>query len=157
MLHKQISSALVTRGDEWLARGDYQTAFTYFRRALIIDGDSSDAADRIVFFSGQIRSREALRDAIDQANAFLAHHPADRRIRVDRAFCFHSARELSKAADDFGAVARSARDPELFTLAAWDRYHSGGKARAISLLREALAITPRYQPALHALTKMIRR
>lgn len=149
----QIAGALVTRGDEFLARGDTAEARTYYARALALDRDSQAAADRLVFFSASSHEKSALLGAIDTATAYLRVHPNDAQLLADRALCFERLEAHALAARDFAAAARLTGSAREFTFAGWAAVRSGRLEQARRFWRDALERDPAFGPARLALSK----
>ena len=150
----QVANALVTRGDEFLARGDAQSARTYYQRAMLLDANSAAAVDRFVFAAVMAHVDNLLPVAVAAASAFLSRHSADATVLEDRALCLQRARRFSAAAADFAAAARisgSARDS---TFAGWAELRAGNRARARQRFEEALSQRRDYAPAKAALRKV---
>lgn len=152
----EIASALVTRGDEFLSRGDVPGARHYYERALALQWDSHAATDRFVFFGSGSHDRDVLRGAIRVATVYLRVHPADATILADRAYCFERLHAYAPAARDFAAAARITKSPTEFTFAGWAALRSGRAADARSFWRDALVRDPRFGPARLALRKVRR-
>lgn len=150
----QVATALVTRGDEFLARGDAQSARTYYQRAMLVDANSGTAVDRFVFAAVMAHDDKLLPDAVAAASAFLSRHSADATVLEDRALCLQRARRFSAAAADFATAAQvsgSARDS---TFAGWAELRAGNRARARQRFEQALLRRPDYAPAKAALRKV---
>lgn len=145
--------ALVTRGDEFLVRGDVHAARRYYLRAMRLDPNSEVAVDRFVFFGIQERSVKALNDSAAVATSYLLVHPQDGFIRADRALCFQILKRYEAAASDFAVAARSLHSAKYYTFAGWARYRAGDPLKARRLWNSALSIQRSYGPAVGALKK----
>ena len=154
LFRPQIASALVSRGDEFLARGNAGAARVYYRRAMLVDGESPTAVDRFVFFGTMSRERAVLQQAIAAASAYLSAHAADAVLLEDRALCYQRTGRFEEAASDFEAAARVTGSGRDFTFAGWAAFRSGHSARARRLWLEALRRSPAYGPAMSALRKL---
>lgn len=150
--HSSIATALVTRGDEALARGDVPGARDYYDRSLQWDPAQADAADRLVFYSSLSRDRNVARRGIDVATDYLRLRTSARIYR-DRALCYLRLGERDRAVRDFttaGSIDKSARD---FTFAGWAALRAGRRQEARTLWRRALREDRHFEPALGALRK----
>ncbi|HEY8314822.1 MAG TPA: hypothetical protein VIG51_11740 [Candidatus Baltobacteraceae bacterium] len=153
LFRAQLASSLVVRGDEFLYRNDISGAATYYRRAIRIDGDFADAADRLAFLAMQKRTQAALAAAVAATTVYLGQHGDDPRILADRAMCYQIEKRYRKAEPDFERAAWLLRDPRYFTFAGWAAARSGSRTRARKLWVAALRIDPRFLPARHALER----
>lgn len=106
LFHRQVATALVTRGDEFLQRGRVERANLYYSRALTFDTRSSIAADRSAFAGILLRTPHALDAAERAASLGLAAHPDDADLLMDRGLCYQLERRYAEAALDFGHAAR---------------------------------------------------
>lgn len=148
-----ISSALVTRGDEFLSRAQTRKAVLYYRRGLALDPRSGTALDRYLFFGMQHRTASSVKECARMASAYLAMRPTDSLILVDRALCRQFMRQDAAAGSDFERAARVNEDPRYFTLAGWAAKRAGNSRQARRLFRLALRVDPGFRPALFALAR----
>lgn len=151
LFHAQLADALVTRGDEFLYRGNTSAAKDYYARALGVDGTSEAAADRFVFFSVQNRTERSLKAAITVASRYLSRVPSDAPLLEDRAMCYQYERRYDLARADFERAARLTHDPRYYTFAGWAAKRSGKRAAAVKLWLAALHVDPHFLPARRAL------
>ena len=154
VLRPQVAAALVSRGDEFLGRGDAASARMYYKRAMTVDRDSRTAVDRFAFSGAMSHERPLLHQALAAVTDYLSDHAADAPLLEDRALCYQLIGRFSDAASDFAAAASvtgSARD---FTFAGWAEFRAGNRSRARRLWREALSHSPAYGPARAALRKV---
>ena len=150
ILHAQVSSALVTRGDELQFRGLTQRSMDMYSRALIFDPRNLVAADRYAFGAMMRHDRPALERCEKLTGGALAIAPRDLTIRFDRALCEHRLGHFGDAAKDFAEVGLEREDPRALLFAAIDlhRVHS---RRARWMVRRAAAVRPAYRPAIDEL------
>lgn len=149
----QIALALVTRGDDFLTRGDVSRARQYYLRAVWLDDDLTPAVDRFAFFGAEQRTSSSLRESASVATRYLIRHPDDGLVLADRALCFELLKEYGPAARDFGAAAAQMRSAKYFTFAGWARYRLGDRKGARTLWGSALHLDASYSPALGALRR----
>ncbi len=156
LFHGQIAIALITRGDDFLTRGDISSARYYYFRAMRFDHNLGPAVDRFVFFSIEQRTPKRLREAIIVASAFLSDHPHDAALLADRALCYQLIKRYNLAAADFAAAASASRSAKYYTFAGWATYRLGERERARHFWKTALSIDGQYSPAVGALRKTVR-
>ena len=154
LLRAQLADALVARGDEFLYRSQPERALQYYSRALALDAASPRAVDRFLFVATTARNRVAMHDGIARATYYLAHHPGDDVVRMDRAMAFRATGDFAHAASDFAVVGFHGRDARALTFAGFSARAAGQSLRAARLWRSALALEPKFPPALHALQRM---
>lgn len=118
LFRSQLSTALVLRGDDLLARGDAPGALEKYERALRFDASNGAALDRVLFAALQDRRTETLRRVLGRADAYLARHPQDTAVLQDRALCELLLRRRATAADDLLRVARLTGDAQMSVFAA---------------------------------------
>ena len=147
----QVATALVTRGDEFLYRGEITQARAHYLRALLFDPHFLAAADRYIFFSLQEKTTENLTDAIQVADASLRFAPRDADLLYDRGLCLRYMHRYGLAAKDFAAAASLRRNPRLYHLAAWAALRAHDPRQARAWWRRALAIDHSFSPARNAL------
>ncbi|MGZ3499201.1 MAG: tetratricopeptide repeat protein [Vulcanimicrobiaceae bacterium] len=151
LFHKQLAEALVSRGDDFLYRGDAVTARTYYARALDVDHTSQSAADRFVFFSLQQRTVRSLELGVVVATQYLERVPRDATILEDRALCYQLQKRFRLAEMDFERAAQLTKDARYYTFAGWAAKRDGKNAAAIRLWVAALRVDPHFWPARRAL------
>jgi hypothetical protein len=118
-----------------------------------LDPNSEVAVDRFVFFGIQERSAEVLNESAAVASSYIATHPEDGLVRVDRALCFEILKRHGAAATDFAIAASRLHSAKYYTFAGWARYRAGDRREARMLWNSALSIQRAYRPALRALQK----
>lgn len=153
LLREELSSAMVSRGDDMLYQGNAVRALAFYRRALIFDSANASAVDRYVFVSMTLHRRPALVSAVGVATRFLSMHPHNAMVRMDRALCELRLRLLIAAERDFVLVAAAKHDARVLVFAGYAAFESHAVQRAHALWRRALVVNPRYTPALRALGK----
>ena len=105
VFRSQVAQALVVRGDDFMYRGNRQSALKHYARAVVMDPDLSVAVDRYVFVSMEAHTAAAVRSGILTANAFLSRHPTDATVHADRALCYLTLRRYAAAMQDFEIAA----------------------------------------------------
>ena len=153
VLRPQVSSALVSRGDDLQYSGDVSRALAMYRRALSVDRDNTIAADRFAFLSMTTHAPENEETGLRLVTEVLARHPGLIALRYDRALCAHALRRYDQAARDFEAVGLRARDPRALTFAALD-FRREHIRRARELLRLAIRFDPHFEPARRDLARL---
>lgn len=152
MMHSQLSSVMVSRGDDMLYEGNARRALIFYRRALLLDASNAVAIDRYVFVSMTLHERSALLSAIHAATDYLARHPEGTAVRMDRGLCEWRLRLAASAESDFAAVARARADKRAFVFAGYAALAAGSRRRARRWWYDALSIDASYAPALRALS-----
>jgi tetratricopeptide (TPR) repeat protein len=147
LLHAQMSSALVARGDELLVRGDDAHARVMYVRAMLFDRSNVDAVDRYVFSAVAAHNHQLLEDSVKVAGAYLRANPSAVIVRFDRALAFQVLRKYGPAAADFGQVGSSNHDVVALTFAGIDAWRAGNLRAAARWLRTAAKQDPSYLPA----------
>ncbi len=143
LLHAQIASALVTRGDDLTYRGDAVRARLMYERSLLFSPGDPIAEDRLVFSELMTHRRSAIEDALERSALFLKADAASDEVRQDRALGLQMLKRYASAAQEFAVVGMRRHDARALTFAGIDALHAGETARARRWLDEAL----RYDPA----------
>lgn len=107
----QLSSALVTRGDEAATLGDVPSAMRAYARSILIDPSNDVGLDRLAFRLATSTHRDDARIAIELVRAPLRQKPDDGPLVADRAFAEVRLDQLSQARDDFARVGVLNHDP----------------------------------------------
>jgi tetratricopeptide (TPR) repeat protein len=134
----QIADGLVGRGDDLMYRNRAREALARYARALAIDPESSDAADRYVFVSMEQHRSDALQSAMSEASRYLERKPNDPAVLEDRALCYLRLRQYERAMQDFERAAFLARDPREFLFAALSARRAGDRKNSRRLLLQAM-------------------
>ncbi len=153
LLRPQISSALVTRGDDLSYSGDPTRSREMYARALLADPRNRIAADRYAFSAMMSHQMPLLLVAIAELDRALAREPHDLALRMDRGLCEQAAHRFPDAVRDFAYVGRRAHDPRALTFAALD-VESADRRRARAYLIEAASFHPRFAPAVRDLHRL---
>jgi tetratricopeptide (TPR) repeat protein len=153
LLHSQLSSALVSRGDDLTYRGEDRRAMDLYSRALALDPKNTVAIDRYAFSALTMHDTSGERRAIALASAVLEREPYNVTIRYDRALCNQALHLRAAAAADFEAIGRHERDARALLFAALD-FQRTDLSRARTLARLAVAIEPSFAPARRDLARM---
>jgi tetratricopeptide (TPR) repeat protein len=153
MLRPQVSDALVVRGDEFLYRAQSARALSYYARALAIDPDNGAAADRFAFVALTSREPRAIAQSLREATAYLARHPGDAVVLMDRAMAYRAVGNARAALADFALAGARAADPRAFAFAGFMARQLGEAGLAARYWRAALALRPGFVPALRALAR----
>lgn len=157
LFRPQVSTALVTRGDEFLYRSDLSGALKYYSRANAVDPNDGVAVDRLAFFGMQLRTNDSLHASLVATGAYLARHPEDANVRADRALCLQILKRYQLATAEFAIAASETHDARYYTFAGWDAMRSGDRALARHYWQSALHVQPMYSPALGALRRIDKR
>lgn len=112
LFRPQISTAVMLRGDDLLARGDAAGALVKYRRALSFDPANGAALDRVLFAALQHRGAGTLYGVLKRADAYLSQHPADTAVLQDRALCELMLGKRVLAAGDLERAARISHDAQ---------------------------------------------
>lgn len=147
LLHGQLSSALVSRGDALAYWGRRDQARLMYARAIFFDGRNRVAVDRYVFDAALSKNPAILRGGVVIANEYLTKSPDDGTILMDRALCFQHERSFAAAIADFQRAGQLERDPRAFMFAALDERAFRQRGRARALLRAAIALDRHFKPA----------
>lgn len=118
LFRAQISTALMLRGDDLLARGDAAGAQGKYEWALRFDSSNGAALDRVLFAALERRDAGARQMVLQRADSYLRRHPGDAAVLQDRALCELLLHERVRAAGDLERAARTARDAQLAAFAA---------------------------------------
>lgn len=153
LFRPQIAQGLILRGDDYLYRGDDSAALSRYTRALLLDPDNGDAADRAVFVQMERHTRASLTRGIDIATQYLRRRRDDPAVLADRALCRLIERDYAGARADFEDAALVARDARYFTFAGWAAFHMGDRSGARRLWREAVSADRAFTPAKLALAR----
>lgn len=113
----QISTAVMLRGDDLLARGDAAGALSKYRRAITLDPANGAALDRVLFAALQHRSPGTLAEVLNRANAYLSAHPGDAAVLQDRALCRLMLGKRALAAGDLERAAHLSHDAQVAVFA----------------------------------------
>lgn len=117
LFRSQVAQALVIRGDDFMYRGDPVQAVERYRRALAVAPSSETAADRYVFVSMQIQTRESMSRALGMATRYLTMYPDDSTMLADRALCYLHLHRYARAAADFKRAAAASHSARLANFA----------------------------------------
>lgn len=128
LLRPFVADALRARGDEFLRSGDPRGAQRYYLRAIAVDPACEGAVEQYTFSSLEIRSPENLSMGIRIADAYLALHPANVPVRIDRALALFAARS-SRAARELGSIGESLHDARFVQLGAIAARRTGDAQR----------------------------
>ncbi|MFN2449195.1 MAG: tetratricopeptide repeat protein [Candidatus Baltobacteraceae bacterium] len=151
--HAALARSLVVRGDDFLYRSDRAQAIAHYKRALLFDGGSEDASDRLIFAALMERTPATLREGVREADRFLRRHPASVTVRADRALCYLITRRYDRAYADFERVAAQTHQARDYAFAGWAAAHAGDRRAARALWERALQIEPHFAPAVNALSR----
>jgi len=113
-----IASALCSRGDEFLRKGEPRDAQRYYARALRVDPECADAVERFTFSSLELRTARDLAAAIRTSDAYLSRHAPNLEIARDRALVLWASGDEPRAALELRIVGTRFHDGRLLRLAA---------------------------------------
>lgn len=150
----QVSSALVTRGDDFVQMGRPQQALAYYHRALVLDRGSTLAAERYAFTGLLIKSRSSLESAVAIASEALREEPGNEAILTDRALCLNSLGRFHDAMRDFEQLARKTDDARYYEFAAQAARRAGERRRARALFIAVLERRPGFPAAERELARL---
>jgi tetratricopeptide (TPR) repeat protein len=153
LLRPQLAQSLVIRGDDLAYRGNLSRSMAMYRRAIWFDAKNDTAVDRIAFGALMTHRRADIESGIDTTSEYLAQHPNDAVILMDRGLLLQVIRRYAGAERDFTAVGRRIHDARALTFAGFDAYHAGARKRARALWREAVAFDPNFLPAQRAMRR----
>ena len=153
LLHGQISSALVLRGDEFAYRGDAARALQMYRRAIAIDGENENAVDRLAFQGAITHRPDLVRESVATASAYLNRHPLAVPILWDRALSLQLLGHFRGAEHDFALAGIKAGDARSLTFAGFAALHAKDRGAARQHFLRALAVDPQYAPAARGLER----
>jgi tetratricopeptide (TPR) repeat protein len=145
--------ALVTRGDDAQRSGDAAGSLRYYRRALVVDPGSAQAADRLAFALVAGRSAADSRAAIEIATAALRTSPNDTALLADRGLAEQHLGRWAQAERDFGVAGLVGHDPRYDHLAGRVALRRHDRAAARRYFARALAADPAFAPARAALAQ----
>lgn len=154
ILRPQIADALVVRGDEYLYRSQDARALRYYARALAIDADDGAAADRFAFAAMLSRDPQAIAASLRETSAYLARHPEDATVRMDRAMAYRAAGQLPAALADFALAGAQTGDARALAFAGFTAERLRERALARRYWRAALSARPGFLPARRALARL---
>ncbi len=152
-LRVELATALVMRGDQQWERGNLGGAMTSYLRSWSLDGSALDV-DRLAIMALAQRRQRALSAVLALEDAYLARHPGDAHILLDRARCRRRAGRLLGAERDFVRAGRIGHDPRAFAFAGYLASHQGRARQAHAYFARALALHPGYLPALDGLRQL---
>ena len=147
LLHSQISSALVTRGDTLAYWGHPYAALSAYERALQFDRDNVVAADRYAFNAALSRDRALMAKAIMLTDGIVTRNGRVSELLLDRALCFQHLGNFGEASIEFAKAGRLARDPRALMFAALNQRLLRHTDQFRQLLKEAVAVDPAFTPA----------
>lgn len=153
LLHGQISSAIISRGDEEVYRSQNRHALALYARALFFDPDSEVAADRFVFTSLLGHRPRRLQNGLVLAARYLRRKPEDAVVLMDRAMLYEAVGKFELAERDFINIARREHSGRAYTFAGYAALRAGRPTRATELWRRALTEAPRSALAERALER----
>lgn len=154
LFHGQLSSALVTRGDDLVQIGEPQHALHYYARALVLDRDSTLAAERYAFTGLMIKTQASLQSAVAVASEALRKAPDDEAIVTDRALCLNSLGKFREAMTDFVWLAKRTNDLRYYEFAAQAARRAGERDRARALFAAVLERRPDFVAARRELARL---
>lgn len=150
--HRQLSTALVARGDA-LAYAGSAHALDIYRRALTFDATNTVAVDRLAFRALLSHDRAEMSEAVRMTSAVLRFRADASEVRMDRALCLQLLGRYAAALSDFESAGVSQRDPRALLFAADDARKLHRNAQAHRLLLAALVVDPHFGPARLALAR----
>ena len=156
VLHSQLSSAIVTSGDDQAARGQIDHALSLYRRALLFDRDNGVAADRFAFWSLLGHRTAVMQRGVIMSSAYLRRDPNDAAVLMDRGLLEASLARFDEAERDFTRAATLNRGAATYTFAGFAALRAGHRTRAIALWRRAQSLDPNYLPPRTAIAKVLR-
>lgn len=154
VLRPQVSSALVTRGDELSLRGDAARARVLYRRAYALDNGNLAALDRFAFAAMMSHDRSQVAAAIGLVTSRLGRDGDDANLRMDLALCEQDLNMRREAERDFERIGMQRHDARALTFAALD---TSNMPYSRALLARAIAYDPGFLPARRDLARLRRR
>lgn len=152
ILRPQLAQALIVRGDEQLYAGRPFEALAYYARAVRMNPRDGVAVDRFAFAALTLRNEAAVDESIHLATAYL-RTTEDRAVRLDRAMAYRARGKYANALADFSRAGVSDGDVTALTFAGLMAMRLGRRSEAIVWWRRAVAVAPRWLPALRALRR----
>lgn len=152
LAHRQLSAALVARGDA-LAYAGSSRALDMYRRALIFDAANAVAVDRLAFRALLSHDPRRMREAVRMTSNVLRSRAGAWELRMDRALCLQMLGRYDAALSDFEATGQSQRDPQALLFAAIDARKLHRTMQAHRLLVAALVADAHFEPARRALAR----
>ena len=152
LAHRQLSTALVARGDA-LAYSGSARALDMYRRALILDPANTVAVDRLAFRALLSHDPAQMHEAVRMTSTILRSRADAWEVRMDRALCLQLLGRYAAALSDFEATGLSRRDPRALLFAADDARKLHRTVQAHRLLLAALVADPHFGPARLALVR----
>ncbi|MHB8441898.1 MAG: hypothetical protein ACYDBM_07595 [Candidatus Tyrphobacter sp.] len=153
LLHAQLASAMVTRGDDMLYQSKVEAAMKFYARALLLDPGSATAMDRYAFVAIMMQRRSLLLLAVRKLTAFLRGPRMSETLVLDRALCERALGQYAAAEQDFVTAGMLGRDARALVFAGYAALRLGSRERARLWWRLALEARRRYVPALRALAR----
>lgn len=154
LLHKVLSSALVTRGDDLTYAGNVLGALQKYSLAHFLNRSDAVATDRYAFTAIRSHNASLLLNAI----VMIEETPANGRqtLVMDRALCLHLLGRYADAAAAFERAGRVGRDGRAMFFAALDEKRVNRTAKARKLLALAMFLEPNFKPAHEAYARSSR-
>ncbi len=153
LLHAQLASVMITRGDDMLYQSKPASAIRFYERALLFDPGNATAMDRYAFVSMTMHRRDLLRLAVRKMNAFLQGSRMNAVLVLDRALCERALGRYATAERDFVTAGVFGHDARAFVFAGYAALHVGSRQRAHLWWQLALGVRGGYVPALRALAR----
>lgn len=151
LLHAQLASAMLTRGDDMLYQSKPESALRFYARALLFDPGDATAMDRYAFVSMTTHRRRLLQIAVRKMDAFLRGPRMNSVLVLDRALCERALGRYAAAEGDFVTAGMLDRDARALVFAGYAALRLGSRERARLWWRLALGVRSGYVPAMRAL------